>query len=93
MTPPLLIGRLTPATGAMLKLVPSLIASRLLTVAQAGDLNRLARKGYRGPVRLLAYNDRHEGGEWPRRGGTTLSAVLQRARDHRLCDDPRSLGG
>jgi len=36
---PLLIGGLSLAVGTLLKIVPSLIASRLLTVAQASDLN------------------------------------------------------
>ncbi|MGB2824648.1 MAG: hypothetical protein WBF17_26980 [Phycisphaerae bacterium] len=36
---PLLIGGLSLALGTFLKVVPSLIASRLLTVAQASDLN------------------------------------------------------
>ena len=36
---PLLIGMVSLTVGTMLKVVPSLIASRLLTVAQAGDLN------------------------------------------------------
>ncbi len=36
---PLLIGGLSLAFGTLLKVVPSLIASRLLTVAQASDLN------------------------------------------------------
>ena len=36
---PLVIGGLSLVVGTMLKVVPSLIASRLLTVAQASDLN------------------------------------------------------
>jgi hypothetical protein len=36
---PLIIGGLSLAVGTLLKVVPSLIASRLLTVAQASDLN------------------------------------------------------
>jgi len=36
---PLMIGGLSLAFGTLLKVVPSLIASRLLTVAQASDLN------------------------------------------------------
>ncbi len=36
---PLLIGGLSVTVGVLLKVVPSLIASRLLTVAQASDLN------------------------------------------------------
>ncbi len=36
---PLVIGAVTLTIGVLLKVVPAIIASRLLTVAQAGDLN------------------------------------------------------
>lgn len=56
---PLLIGGLSLAVGVLLKVVPSLIASRLLTVAQASDLNLM--EDYR-----KSQTDEHLGALWRR---------------------------
>ena len=92
---PLLIGALSLVLGTLLKVVPSLISSRLMTVAQASDLNLMEdyrksqadehlrvlwKRVFQHECRLRMAADRREKFDCRLRPGETENEGLARAR-------------